>query len=64
MPQKGIIMLEAYPDVMTVAELAEFLRVDKATVYKMLQEGVIPSRRLGTAYRISKKAVIEFMTND
>ena len=57
-------MLEAYPDVMTVAELAEFLRVDKATVYKMLQEGVIPSRRLGTAYRISKKAVIEFMTND
>ena len=55
-------MLEQYPDVMTVAELAEVLRCDKSTVYRMLQEGAIPSRRLGTAYRISKKAVIEFIT--
>ena len=62
LPQKGKTMLEQYPDVMTVAELAEVLRCDKSTVYRMLQEGAIPSRRLGTAYRISKKAVIEFIT--
>ncbi len=57
-------MLENYPDVLTVHELSEILRIDKSTVYRMLQEGTIPCRRIGTAYRINKNAVLKYLGED
>ena len=54
-------MLEQYPDVLTVVDLAEVLRINKSTAYRLLQNGTIPCRRIGTAYRISKLTVIEFL---
>ena len=55
-------MFKNYPEVLNVEELAEILRINKSTAYQMLRKNLIPYRRIGTAYRISKQAVIQFLT--
>jgi len=57
-------MLENYPDVLTVHELSEILRIDKSTAYRMLQKEIIPSRRIFNAYRINKNAVLKYLGED
>ena len=57
-------MLDQYPDVLTVDDLAEILRINKATAYRLLKEKSIPCRRIGTAYRISKAAVLAFINQN
>ena len=54
-------MLEQYPDVLTVLDLSKILRINKSTAYEMLQKNLIPHRRIGTAYRIAKTAVIDYL---
>lgn len=55
-------MLEQYNDVLTVDELCEALKIGKRLAYQLLHDGVIPSRRLGRIYRISKKSIIEYLS--
>ena len=43
--------------VMTVAEVATFLRLAESTVYKLAQEGRIPGHKFGGAWRFSRKEV-------
>ncbi len=57
-------MYEQYPDVLTVAELAKLLRIDRSTAYNLLHKGEIPYRRIGTAYRISKQAIIRYIEGE
>ena len=54
-------MLEKYNDVLTVEEMCEALKIGKRLAYTLLQEGVIPSRRLGRIYRIPKIGVINYL---
>ena len=53
--------LEDYPDVVTVSELAEILRIHQSTAYELLQSGALVHRRIGSAYRISKYAIKDFL---
>ncbi len=55
-------MLNQYPDVLTVKEIQEILRIDKTTAYQLLHDGTIPCRRIGRVFRISKKALIDYLT--
>lgn len=50
-----------YPDVLTVQQTAELLSVCKNTVYKLIRDKELPCRRIGSAIRISKNDVVEFM---
>ena len=43
--------------VMTVSEVAEFLRLAESTVYKLAQEGKLPGRKIGGMWRFSRKEV-------
>lgn len=61
-------MLEQYPDVLTVDEVAQILRVSKRMVYTYLQEGALPYFRLKTASGramrrifIPKKALLQYL---
>lgn len=49
--------LEDMPDLLTVEELARFLRVNRNTVYGAIQAGLIHHVRLGRAIRVPKAAV-------
>lgn len=50
-----------YPDVLTVQQTAELLSVCKNTIYKLIRENDLPCRRIGSAIRIRKNDVIDYM---
>lgn len=41
-------------------EIANFLRVSLSKVYKLIQEGGMPSRRIGDQYRIPRKEFLDW----
>ncbi len=49
------------PDVMTPAEAAEFLKVAAEDVVAAIEAGDLQARKIGSAYRISKDALQEFL---
>lgn len=57
-------MLNKYPDVLTSKELQEILRCKKEKVYKILQNEVIPSLKLGKKYLVAKEDVIKYIRSN
>jgi len=51
----------AVPNVMTPAEAAAYLRVTEQDVMTMIESGQIKAKQIGTAYRIAKKALDDFL---
>lgn len=49
------------PRFLTVAEVAEFMRVSKMTVYRMVHNGDIPAVRVGRSFRVPQAAVEEML---
>ena len=45
------------PQFMTAAEVAQWLRVPKSTLYKLCQEGQIPATKLGRHWRFDKNLI-------
>jgi excisionase family DNA binding protein len=48
-------------ELMTLEELASYLRVTKKTIYRLLDKGVLPSTRVGHLWRFSKAAIDEWL---
>ena len=42
---------------LTVAEVAEIMRVSKMTVYRLVHAGELPAVRFGRSYRVPETAV-------
>jgi excisionase family DNA binding protein len=52
----------AYPAVLTAAELAEIMRVDRRVIYKMVRDHQIPGVRLfGRQLRFDRDVVLEWL---
>jgi PTS system nitrogen regulatory IIA component len=58
---KGAVMTD--DDILTIEEVARYLRVSERTVYDWAQKGEIPSGKIGTVWRF-KKTEIEKWVND
>lgn len=46
---------------MTVAEVAEVMRVSKMTVYRLVHAGDLPAVRFGRSYRVPETAVETYL---
>ena len=44
---------------LTVAEVAEIMRVSKMTVYRLVHSGELPAVRFGRSYRVPETAVTD-----
>ena len=55
---------ENQEQVMTVEELAVYLKLPKSTVYKLVQEGRIPGQKLGKQWRFGKAAIDRWLDSD
>lgn len=44
-------------EVLTLDELAEYLKLSKSTVYKLVGEGKIPGQKVGRHWRFSKAVI-------
>lgn len=47
--------------VMTVAQVAAYLQLNRLTVYRYVREGSIPAARIGKVYRIFREDVDRFL---
>ncbi|WP_077489063.1 helix-turn-helix domain-containing protein [Sinomonas mesophila] len=46
---------------LTVAEVAEVMRVSKMTVYRLVHAGEMPAVRFGRSYRVPEAAVEQYL---
>ena len=46
---------------LTVAEVAEIMRVSKMTVYRLVHSGELPAVRVGRSFRVNENAVNEYL---
>lgn len=49
------------PDVLTVGEVAAFIRVSRETVYRLAARGELPGRKIGRIWRFPKDAIEEYL---
>jgi excisionase family DNA binding protein len=47
--------------ILTVAEVAEVMRVSKMTVYLLVNSGDMPAVRFGRSYRVPENAVEQYL---
>jgi len=50
-------------NLLTVAEVAEAMRVSKMTVYRLVHAGTLPAVRVGRSFRVPQDAVTEYLRN-
>ena len=55
-------MLEQYPDILTVEEACEALRMGYNAVYDLLNEGKLKAYKNGWVWRITKQALIQYVS--
>ncbi|AZR73103.1 hypothetical protein BBF96_06720 [Anoxybacter fermentans] len=51
-----------YPEILLVEEVAEYLRVNKQTIYNLLRQGQLPAKKIGGQWRFHKKAIDDYLT--
>jgi excisionase family DNA binding protein len=47
---------------LTVAEVAETMRVSRMTVYRLAQSGALPAVRVGRSYRVPEDALEAYLS--
>ena len=50
-------MTKQTPDVMTLNEVADYLRIPRSTVYKLVREGRIPGQKVGRQWRFRRDTI-------
>ena len=53
--------IDRRPTIMTLEEVAKYLRVHKSTVYRMAREGAIPSTKVANQWRFKKARIDEWL---
>jgi len=48
-------------EILTVREVAEFLKVTERTIYRLATEGQIPSFKVGGSWRFQRSDLIQWM---
>ena len=49
------------PDVMTIAELAAYLRCNKSTLYRLIKREKLPAFRIGSDWRFKRELIEKWM---
>ena len=57
-------MFNDYPDILTVDEVCEILRIGYNAIYTNLNSGKLRAYRNGRVWRIPKQSVINFVTEN
>jgi excisionase family DNA binding protein len=50
-----------HPDLLTLSEAAELLRVSRATAYRLVSAGELPALRVGHGLRIDRAELHEYL---
>jgi excisionase family DNA binding protein len=50
-------MNNGFPDIMTIGETAQYLRISQSSLYKLAQEGRIPCQKVGRHWRFRRQTI-------
>lgn len=50
-------MQAQHDEVLTIDELATYLKVSKSTLYKLVQEGKVPGQKVGKHWRFKRDVI-------
>jgi excisionase family DNA binding protein len=50
-------MSTVYPDILTPDQAADYLQVNRETIYRYIRDGRLNASRIGRSYRIKKQSV-------
>jgi len=50
-------MIANYPEIMTIGEAAQYLRVSLSSLYKLAQEGRVPCQKVGRHWRFRRESI-------
>jgi excisionase family DNA binding protein len=52
------------PEVMTVDEVAQYLRVSRSTVYRLLRDGEVPASKVGGYWRFRRHVIDTWLSTN
>lgn len=55
---------EAAPQVLTLEEAATFLRIEESVLLDAVEQGEVPARRIGGAWRLSREALLGWLAGE
>lgn len=50
-------MVDTHPEVMTILEVSEYLRIPVSSLYRLAQAGKIPCQKVGRHWRFRREAI-------
>lgn len=53
--------LDGYPEIMTIEEVAGYLRVTTTTLYTLARTGAIPAFRVGRCWRVNRNMLNDWL---
>ncbi len=54
-------MKKTADSVMTIVELAAYLKIPRSTLYKLAQEGKLPAQKVGRHWRFHKETIDKWL---
>lgn len=57
-------MDQSDPPVMTIDEVAAYLRIPRASVYKLAQKGKIPAQKVGRHWRFRRETIDQWLSKE
>ncbi len=54
-------MAEPSDNIMTIDAVAEYLKISRSTLYKLVQDGKLPGQKVGKRWRFHKEAINEWL---
>ena len=56
-------MAQTESDILTLDEVADYLKAGKRTIYRLAQNGEIPAFKLGGTWRVSRKELDKWIAS-
>lgn len=53
-----------FPPILTVEQAAQFMQLERHTIYELIRQGRIPAFRAGRAIRLSRDKLLEIVGED
>ena len=57
-------MKRSFGNILTIGDLAVYLKIPKSTLYKLAREGKLPSNKIGRHWRFQKRAIDRWLGGD
>ncbi len=57
-------LFKDYPDIVSVEQVSEMLKIGQVLAYRLIRSGEIKSRKVGRRYIITKQNIIDFVTKE